>query len=189
MIEDLSPDVKKFLLTYTSINQLISLARSELTRINGHLESELAKQSWFSSTEFQTNVGWQWVQVWKRHWQPSITQNCPWIHFEYTLSWANQWVQASVDLESQRTASRDAIQNVAGHLIRLLSEEKPKLLKGQGWLIKSTLEEGRMILVNRCTIDDGKFSAEWIFNTGKGLFDQLSEVIPYVDRTVEELFG
>ena len=187
MIQDLSTDVKKFLLTYTSIDQLIVLAQSELKRINGLLEAELAKQSWFSSTEFQTNISWKWVQVWKKQWQPNITQNCPWIHFEYTLSWPNQWVQASLDIESQRIASREAIQSVVGQLSRLLLEEKPKLLKGQGWMIRPTLEENRMILVKRCKIDD-KFSAEWIFNTGKGLFDQLSEVIPYVDRTVNELF-
>lgn len=189
MIEDLSPDVKKFLLTYTSIDQLTGLARGELKRINGLLEAELAKQSWFSSIEFQTNVGWQWVQLWKKHWQPSSTHNCPWIHFEYTLSWPNKWVQASVDIESQRIASRDAIQSVADQLRQLLSEKKPKLIKGKGWMIRPTLEESRMILVNRYTIDDDKFSAEWIFNTGKVLFDQLSEVIPYVDSTVKELFG
>lgn len=189
MIEDLSPDVKKFLLTYNSIEQLIGLARGELTRINKHLEAEIAKKTWFSSTKFQTNTSWQWLQLWKRHWQPSVTQNCPWIHFEYTLSWANRWVQASLDLESQRIASKDAILSVAGYISRLLSEEKPKLIEGQGWLIKSALEEGRMILLNRHTIDDDKFSAEWIFNTGKNLFDQLSEIIPYVDRTVKELFS
>ena len=189
MIQDFSTDVKQFLLTYTSIDQLERLAKGELKRTYALLEAELAKQAWFSSSEFQTNVGWQWVQLWKKHWQPSSTQKCPWIHFEYTLSWANKWVQASVDIESQRIASRDAIQSVADQLRQLLSEEKPNLIEGKGWMIRPTLEENRMILVNRRTIDDAKFSAEWIFNTGKGLFDELSEVIPIVDNTVNHLFG
>jgi hypothetical protein len=189
MIDDLSPDVKKFLLTYASIDQLTRLAKDELNRINESLEVELAKQPWFSSTEFQTATSWQWVQVWNKRWQPSVTQNCPWIHFEYTFSWSHKWAQISVDLESQKIASWDSIQSVAEHLRQSLSKDGPEFLKGQGWLLRPALEGRRMVLLKRQTIDDAKFSAEWIFNTGTTLFEQLSELIPYVDSTIKELFS
>lgn len=189
MIQDMSSDVKKFLLSYTSIHQLTGLAQDELNRINGVLEAEIARQEWFSSIDFQTQKKFKWLQVWKKHWHPSVTPRCPWIHFEYTLSWPNQWVQASVDIESLKIATKEAIQDVAGQLHQFLLMEKPTLLKAEGWMLRSTLEAKRMFLVKRHNIDENNFSAEWIFNTGKELLNQLSEVIPYVDQTVEKLFG
>jgi len=189
MIADLPEDVKKFLLTYDSIDQLTRLAQGELNKIYGLLEIELTKQPWFSATEFQTATSWKWFQVWKKHWQPSVTQYCPWIHFEYTLSWPNKWVQVSVDIESHGIASRDATLSVAEKLRQTLSKNGPKFIENQGWLLRPTLEENRMVLLNRCTVDDEKFSAEWILQTGKNLFEQLSELIPYVDGIVKDLFG
>jgi len=179
---------KKFLLTYTSIEQLTRLAQDELCKVNSLLEVEIARQDWFSPTDFDTATSWKWLQVWKKHWEPRVTQSCPWIHFEYTLSWSERWTQISLDLESRGIVSRESIQNVAEHLIQSLSKANPKLFKGKGWLFRPTLEENRMVLLNRQIIDDAKFSAEWIFNTGKNLFGQISEIIPYIDNTVKDLF-
>lgn len=189
MIQDLSSDVKKFLLSYTSIHQLTGLAQGELNRINGLLEAEISRQEWFSAADFETQKSFKWLQVWKKDWHPSVTQRCPWIHFEYTLSWPDQWVQSSVDIESLKIASKEAIQDVARQLHQCLLTENPTLLKGQGWMLRPALEANRMLLVKRYNIDENEFSAEWIFNTGKELFNQLSEVIPHIDKTVQELFG
>lgn len=188
MIQDLSPDVKKFLLSYTSINQLTEIAKSELNWINGLLEAEVAKQEWFSSIEFQTQISSKWLQVWKKNWHPSVTHRCPWIHFEYTLSWPDQWVQASVDIESLKIATKEAVQNVADWLHQFFLTEKPALLKSEGWILRSKLEAKRMLLVKRHNIDVNNFSAEWILSTGKELLNELSEVIPYIDQSVEKLF-
>ena len=189
MIQDLSSDVKKFLLSYNSIHQLIRLAQSELDRINGLLEAEIASQDWFSSVDFQTEKSHKRLQVWKKNWHPSVNPRCPWVHYEYTLSWPEQWVQASVDIESVKIASWEAVLDVAEQLHKNLLSEKPSLLEGQGWLLRSPLEGKRMLLVKRKNISESEFSGEWIFSTGIELFKQLSQITPLVDQTVEELFS
>lgn len=189
MIHDLSSDVKKFLLSYNLIHELTRLAQSELDRINGLLEAEIASQDWFSSVDFQTQKSYKALQVWKKKWHPSVTQRCPWIHYEYTLSWPERWVQASVDIESVKIASWEAVQDVAEQLHKSLLSQKPGLLEGQGWLLKFPLEGKRMLLVKRQSINETEFSAEWIFSTGIESFKQLSQITPLVDETVEELFS
>ena len=189
MTKDMSSDVKKFLLSYTSIHELEMLARSELDRINGLLEVEIANQDWFSSVDFETQKSYKWLQVWKKNWHPSVSQRCPWIHFEYGLSWPNQWMQASVDIESQRIASMEVIQDVGKQLYQILLSKKPALLQSQGWLLKHPLEGNRILLRKRQNIIETEFSAEWILNAGKQVFNQLSQIIPFVDQVVEQLFG
>jgi hypothetical protein len=190
MIKDFSPDVKKFILTYNLIEQLINLSKEECNKIYDLIEVEIAKQSWFSTTEFRTNTGWQWIQVWKKHWDPNLTQNCPFIHFEYGWSWSDKWAQISLDIESLRIVSRESIQSVTDHLNESLQNNKLEFLKkNKGWLLKPTLEEGRMLILNRRRIDrDEDFSAEWLLNTGIDLFNQLSEITPYIDDMVAKLF-
>ena len=112
----------------------------------------------------------------------------PWIHFEYMLSWADQWVQSSVDIETLKQASAKAVQDVADLMRQILSSEKPTLLKNQGWLLNSPLEGNRMLLVKRQNINKTEFSADWIYRIGMESFNQLSQIIPFVDRTLKNLF-
>lgn len=189
MIQDFSSDVKKFLLSYTSIGQINSLAQDETKRIFGHLETEIARQEWFISTDFRTNTSWKWLQVWKKNWHPSHKPSIPFIHFEYTLSWSDQWVLGSLDIESLNPASHASVCPVAETLYTLLSKEKPPILKGHGWILKHQLEGNRMLLINRHSIIESEFSAEWVFSNGIEYLNQLSEIIPIVDKTIEEIFN
>lgn len=188
MIQEISQDVKEFLLSYVKIHQLIALAQGELNNVNAALEAEIAKQEWFSMV-FRTARSHKVVQVWKEKWHPSETQGCPWIHFEYTFSWPDCWVQASLDIESVRIASQDTILKVASALRGLLSGKQPDLLKASGWILKPQLEGNRMLLLNRQDVVPKSFSAEWLFQTGKRLFNELSEVIPYVDQAIGDVLG
>lgn len=187
MIQDLSPDVKKFLLSYDLIHQVTGLAKYELNKVYGRLEDEITSQNWFSSVDFQTQISFKWLQVWKKNWHPNVNQRCPWIHFEYGLLWLDQCVQASLDFETLKIVSWEAVKDVAKCLHDLMSSEKPSLLEGQGWMLKFPLEGNRMLLTKRHYINESEFSAEWIFNTGKELFSKLSEIIPLVDHTVKQL--
>lgn len=189
MIQDLSSDVKKFLLTYPMIHQLTGLAQGELNRIHATLEAEIANQPWFSSLAFQTRRDSKVLQIWKKHWHPSVTQKCPWIHFEYGLSWSEQWLLTSVDIEGVRVVAREDIQDLATTLYDQLLSQKPKLLaEGQGWIINPTLEANRMLLFRRKPIDNESFSAQWMFDHGIEFLNQLSEIVPTVDKTVRSLF-
>jgi hypothetical protein len=188
MIQDISQDVKEFLLSYVKIYQLKVLAEGELNNVNAALEAEIAKQKWFSIA-FRTARSYKVVQVWKEKWHPSQTQGCPWIHFEYAFSWSDCWVQASLDIESVRIASQDTILKIASVLSDLLSDKQPDLLKASGWILKPQLEANRMLLLNRQDAAPQSFSAEWLFQTGKRLFNELSEVITYVDQAIGNVLG
>jgi hypothetical protein len=188
MIQEISEDIKEFLLSYVKIQQLISLAQGELLNVNTALEAEIAKQKWFS-LEFRTDKSYKAVQVWKKKWHPSETQGCPWIHFEYAFSWPDYWVLASLDIESVKIASRDAILKVSSALSSLLSGEHPNSLKASGWILKPHLEGNRMLLLKRNDAVPENFSAQWLFTTGIQLFNDLAEVIPYVDQAIKETFG
>jgi hypothetical protein len=189
MIIDLSPDVKKFLLSYNLIQQQTLLAQGELNRIFGILEGEIALQEWFSQVDFETKKSFKWLQVYKRKWQPdAVRPKCPWIHFEYTMSWPDQWVLASVDIELIASASREAVQDLARHLHQALILANHDLLHAQGWRLKFPLEANRMILVNHKIFDGRELTAEWIVNTGKEMLNQLSKIIPIIDLMVDNLF-
>ena len=189
MIQDLSSDVKEFLLSYSLVNQMTGLAQGEIQRIYTLIEAEVAERGWFSSVDFQGQKSWRCIQVWKKSWHPSYTQNAPWIHFEYNLAWAEQWVQASLDIESVKVASAQTVQDVVDQLSQMISSNKPALVEGQGWLLRSPLEGNRMFLVKRHNVNKAEFSGKWLFDNGIELFDQLSKVIPFVDQTYEKLFA
>jgi hypothetical protein len=188
MIQDFSEDVKEFLLSYSKIHQLRVLAENEMDTLNASLEGQIAKQSWYSIA-FRTDRSPSIVQVWKEKWHPSKTQGCPWIHFEYNFSWSDCCVLGSLDVESGRIASQDAVQKISSVICDLLSiKNPPNLFRGQGWILKPQLEGHRMLLLNREDVKRENFSAEWLFKTGTRLFNELSEMIPYVDEAIQKIF-
>lgn len=188
MIQEFSQDVKEFFLSYIKIQQLTSMAQGEVNNVNASLEAEIAKQEWFS-LQFEIARNWRLVQVWKKKWHPSETQGCPWIHFEHNFSWADLWVQVSLDLESIKIVPQDTILKIASVLSGLLSDGQHDLFKASGWILKPKLEGNRMLLFKRENVDLKSFSAEWLFTTGKRLFNELSKVIPDVDRAIEDVLG
>jgi hypothetical protein len=188
MPQDLSSEVKNFLMSYPSTNQLTILAKDEMTKVYGLLETEVANQDWFSTIEYDSAISWKWLQIWNREWHPTYNAKIPWIHFEYTFSWSDQLVQASVDIEPVTTQSQALVKPLVDELYNILLNDKPPILSGCGWLLRPKLEDHRMLLVKRKKIIKEEFSAEWILQTGLELFNELSNIIPQVDKAISAVF-
>jgi hypothetical protein len=181
-------DIKEFLLAYPAIGTSIMLGQRETDRIHRVIESEIAKQRWFKSGEFKTDVNWRIVQVWKRKWRSPGTPGCPWIHFEYGLNWDGCYVETCFDIE--RDGCPPPHWETLGKLLAKKVAEHPQpWLKGGGWIIDERLRGQRSLIVRSDYCDASNLSAQWLVTGCILHFNQLATLIPFVDEAIRELFG
>ena len=185
---DFPQNVKALLLDYITLATTIDAAKRELARVYDCVRRAVATPDVFPSNEFESAVTDRWVQVWKPSWRNNLTVGCPWIHFEFHYDWNRAWVEGSLDIEREVSPQAN-VERLAVGLAERLRTEKSDWLREGSWQLFPRLAERRMLLVRRESIDRESFSADWIFTQGKDFLNDLGQIVPPVDRVVQELFG
>ena len=187
-VEDFPKDVKEFLLAYPGISRAIALARREGQRVNMLIESKIAAQDWFNTSDFQTRYDHRVFQVWKRNWRSNVTPGCPWIHMEHSFNWDGLYLETRLDVEGERLVPQAPCVEVAGRLAEGIRALNPMWFSGGGWILHEGLR-GRNILLLRtenCVRED--FAASWFVDRAVKDLGQLANVIPAIDAVVRDVF-
>ena len=187
-VVELTPDVKRFLLKYPMIDTGIVLAKREVGRIIRAAEADIACQSWFDAKVFRTAVSDRMLQVWDARWRYDVSPGCPWIHFEFSLNWENSYIEGRLDIEGQRTVPHAVSQAVGTRLAQTIQPHATGWMQGTGWNIHVPLVSNAIFLWKRTAITEDTFSSAWMVAQSREHMNQLADLIPDINQTVEQIF-
>jgi hypothetical protein len=153
------------------------------------MQSEVAKEPWFQSEDFNTDFNWRIFQVWKKRWRSrGGTPGCPWVHFEYSLNWDGCYMETCLDIERDGCPPQHW-ETLSRLLAQQIAERPAPWLKGGGWIIDERLREQRSLISRADYCNASNLSVPWLVSEGVRHFNQLATLIPLVDEAIAKLFG